>query len=291
MPRLHLIPLSLISTLLLVAQAKAQTPLPATQTLPQSLVERLLSLNGNDGQLFVGRLPSNLPVDLPLPNGAKVDASIRRGNTPGQGSYQVFVDANQSPEQVQAFYQQRLSATGWQSQTNYSPFNSKGFISSESAGIKQSIYCKNSQGLLSVFTRPVQNGPTDVRLNLINNKNGFFCNHSIRPPFSNNIPMPKLSPAANTTVKARGFSGGMNTFTSSATIDTQLDGQALANYYNRLFQQAGWIRWDSKQSQPINWSIWRYKDQQGKSWQGTLTITKVEGKPNQYSALAVVSQI
>ncbi len=295
MLRLRLITLSLISTLLVIGQANAQTPAPSTGTLSSQLVERLLGLNGDQGKLVVGRLPDNLPVNLPLPDGAKVDASISRGNMPGQGFYEIFVDANQSPDQVQAFYQQRLSAAGWQSKTNFPLIDNKGFISSVAMGITRSSFCKGSQGpLLSISAKPVPNSPTDVRLNLISNNSGFLCNSSPRPPYinGNGVPMPKLSPAPNTTVSTNGFSGGgMNTLTSSARIDTQLDGQALANYYQKLFQQAGWMRWDSKQNGSLNWSIWKFQDKEGKFWQGTLTITKVQGKTNQYSALAVVSQI
>lgn len=297
---------------LVIEPADAQTKVPNSEVVQQELVQRLLNAySGKQLQLLVGRLPEKLPTNLPMPNGAKVAASIIYNNTDQQESVEIFLDASQSPEQVQAFYREQLLSTGWQSLDTISGTANRGFVSTDSTSPERSTFCKTSTGpILSIVTRRWSNAFTDVRL-LLNS--GFLIlstgdsRHNANNPCSdtfrqlylnvsrqfNLVPMPLLSSPPKTSVSVSLYESGIGTdsFISKATLKTELDSQALASHYETQFKQAGWTLIDAKSGRLLTLSVWTLKDKEGKSWQGILTLTKNDSQPSQYSATSVVSRL
>jgi hypothetical protein len=290
---LHLLTLVIISTLVL-GHAKTAKPAPEEETVPHNVVLRLLNSFGAGCQLFVGQLPKQLPVDLPLPDGAKVVASVVRQ----PDNFQILLDAPQSPEQVQAFYQERLSAAGWQSWKEPS-FERRGFTPSKAnlSNASSLIFCNKSGGAgasLSIVARTGQESPTDVRLNLNTDSRNSICDPRVSrleaEAFESDekIPFPNLPAPLNTQVSPTRGGGSDRSWYSTATLVSKLDIQSLLAHYENQFKQAGWTKLDGKQNESMSWSNWTMKDTEGKFWQGVLNLRKVEGMPNRYSAYAIV---
>ncbi|BDA70543.1 hypothetical protein CAL7716_047090 [Calothrix sp. PCC 7716] len=63
-----------------------------------------------------------------------------------------------------------------------------------------------------------------------------------------------------------------------------LDSRTLANHYIQQLEKAGWEKIDNGQSNSSSWSTWKFKDEKGQNWQGLMSFTRVEGKPDQYFA-------
>ncbi|MCC5667558.1 hypothetical protein LC653_27670 [Nostoc sp. CHAB 5784] len=297
---------------LVIEQADAQTKPPNSEVVPQELVQRLLNAyTGKQLQLLVGQLPKELPTNLPLPNGAKVAASIIYNNADKQESFEIFLDASQSPEQVQAFYREQLLSAGWQSLDAFSRTANRGFVSTDSTLPERSTFCKTSIGpFLSIITRRWSNTFTDVSLLLnsgflilsaghsYNNANNP-CSDKFRQRYLNAAerfdiaPMPLLSAPPKTSISVSPYGSGVgnDSLISKATLKTELDSQALASHYEAQFKQAGWTRIDAKSGKSLILSVWMLKDKKGKSWQAILTLTKNDSQPSQYSASAIVSQL
>lgn len=124
--------------LFVVATTQAQTSQPRRETtedtISKTLVQRLLGLYSGQAVLLVGKLPDKLPVEVPLPDGAEILASILRKSslTDQDNNIQIFIDTSQTPEQVKTFYQQRLQSSGWSSiDSNFASV--KGFMTANSA--------------------------------------------------------------------------------------------------------------------------------------------------------------
>jgi hypothetical protein len=284
----------LIIVTLVIGQAKKAKTAPENETLPRNLVLRLLDYSPfseeSSTQLLVGQLPKQLPVELPLPDGAKVVASIMRQTD----NFQIILDTPQSSEQVQAFYQQRLAAAGWQN-INEPLFTQRGFSSSQANLSTPIAFCTDRAGgaSLLIVTKTQQQLPTDVRINLNTNQRNSGCEANQRVALLqerlDKVPFPNLPAPPKTQVQPKGSGGsGREHWYSIATLVSQSDIQALITHYENQFKQAGWTKLDAKQSEAIAWSSWTIKDKEGKFWQGVLNLRKVEGKPNNYSASAIV---
>jgi len=282
--------LLLMGTTTLPEPAHTQTPTANDEAVSRQLVLRLLSGPGSEAQLFVGRLPDHLPVELPLPAGAKVLGSLER-NLQSQQNFEILLDVAQSPEQAQAFYEARLPAAGWH---ELPPFPGlRGFVPSGFSPGKQSRFCKGVDGpSVSIVANAVQNAPTDLRLNLNTNSDNSSCEQQQRELGSvGEIPLPNFSSPPNTRTLSRGGGGSSKGYDSKALLETELNGQTLAANYAAQLKQAGWRPSAGGQSGPMTWSSWTLKDQQGRSWQGMLSLLQMSEQPHQYFASVTVFRL
>ena len=63
----------------------------------------------NDVQLLAGKLPENMPVDLPIPDGARIVGSEVQED---KGIY-VVLDVPMMPDQALDFYREALASQNW----------------------------------------------------------------------------------------------------------------------------------------------------------------------------------
>ncbi|NJL80969.1 MAG: hypothetical protein HC917_23230 [Richelia sp. SM2_1_7] len=96
------------------------------------------------------------------------------------------------------------------------------------------------------------------------------------------ILLPILTPPSDTEVSRKGTDYSNND--SSVSLETKLDSKTLANHYSQQLEKAGWKRIDSGETNSYSWSTWTFKDEKGKSRQGLMSFTRLEGKLNQYFA-------
>lgn len=82
----------------------------------------------NEKRILIGSLPDDLPIDLPLPEGARVVATVMESSA----FTLVILDALQTPDEVEAFYAQSLADLGWQPAPEHQPGG--GFVPSGDSG-------------------------------------------------------------------------------------------------------------------------------------------------------------
>ena len=125
--------------------AIAETPNNDDEMIPRGVVERLLRLNivdfmGVEKQLLLGKLPDNLPVEIPRPANSQIVGTIQRG----KDNYQIELDIPQSATQVESFYENQLTQKGWKQQRQPSP--QQAFATSVNQANKNLGYCKSEKG-------------------------------------------------------------------------------------------------------------------------------------------------
>lgn len=143
---------ALVATLFFgfVAPAFAQT------TASDTLLQRIASQNGGSADVFVGKLPTDMP-EVPLPEGTLVGSVHQSMETPiAIDSYQLYYNA--SPDALKA-YGDALVAAGWKHQEL--PTNSGGFVAS--TGPTSAIYCKANGPLI---TAQVGTDPKDLNVSI-----------------------------------------------------------------------------------------------------------------------------
>ena len=284
--------LTLKSTILIPSPiANAETPNNEDEMIPRGVVERLLRLNiadfmGVEKQLILGKLPDNLPLEIPQPANAQVVATIQRG----KDNYQIELDVPQSAAQVESFYENQLKQKGWKQQKQASP--QQAFATTANQSNKSSSYCESAKGpSINLSISQSEKTSTSVSIGLSTNKNNHFCRYlSGGSPFDI-VEVPSLKPPENTKV----IPNPMRTFSSEfsnskATLESQLNIEQLKQHYINQMQQAGWTKTTDAKNTQNNLSIWTFKGQEDVSWEGIMRIKPVEGKSGQYSANLMILQ-
>ncbi|NJL21026.1 MAG: hypothetical protein HC895_09735 [Leptolyngbyaceae cyanobacterium SM1_3_5] len=119
------------------------------QTAPTTLEqefqrELLLQADGTNSEAFLGQLPPDLPIDLPLPDQARIIGSIVAAEDQKNPSfdYEIYLTVPRSPQQVMAFYQEQFGLAGWRAENLPSP----GFVRPETDDFPlASNFCKDTQ--------------------------------------------------------------------------------------------------------------------------------------------------
>jgi hypothetical protein len=254
------------------------------------LRQMVLRLAGAQAQILLRQLPSQLPVELPMPEQADLIGSLTSPYGQ-QNSYIIMLDVPQSIEQVQAYYRQALQSAGWRENSGFY-FRTIGFVSSI-AMPETLIFC-NSAYEVQLSADRLSETPAITTVYLVLNSaqtgSSVCTTRAQSSPYriEDSIPLPVLTPPADAQVNANVSGGGSDTeWSSKAEIVSSMDSQALATHYLRQLVQAGWTQQSSETNGSITWSFLTLRDDQGQIWQGFLTIAGLE-EANQYAASVIV---
>jgi len=267
--------------------------------LLQELAERLLAVPvyGPQGtpprvQLLPGQLPSDLPLSLPLPPGARVvGSSVRQldgplpSNVTSVPTATIVLDVPGSASDVVAFYQRALADQGW-SAAQGGPFAGLGGF--QGAGMGPGLaYCQTPDGLsLTISTYPEARGLSDVRLAVASGPG--LCSPPAGVP-APRVPagaerIPRLYPPEGVILQTSfGGGGGQDRWTSEAVAVTDQSSAALEGFFAQQLAAAGWTRQAGRPDTPLAWSVWQVPGEG--DWQGLLLV--VEGPGPNRRALSV----
>ena len=275
-PRVLLLMVSL--TLILVvagcAAPSGSPPPPSTSynsdTELTRFVKRCLTYpisSYGEPEILVGELPSNLPVDVPVPRGAEVIGSIVHSNK--YTMVEIVLDVPQEPDEVLAFYRDRLTENGWEEMKQPSP---SGFVSPMIRS--WASFCLEEKFSLNILVSTEEGKPSDVRLHV--NDNPQFCNiYTDEPPTPSSRPgdvLPALLAPDKATQMSRGGGGGGDQRYSQATLETSLSIAELHTHYRTQLMEAGWKSEEEGGNGTVAWSAWTFVDDSDNDWVGFLLV-------------------
>jgi hypothetical protein len=238
-----------------------------------------------NAKVWIGKLPDDLPVEIPLPEGARVVASVRQP----QPYTQIILDVPQTPEEITAFYAKALSENGWQPAPQGPPGG--GFVGPAEVGER---YClKEGEAYVEIWSQEKPGGPTDVRLNLTAPADFHMCQE--RGPESMDqgmslIPSLKAPRGAQMTGGGGGSSSDGSAY-SSTDMESSLTAEELLAHYNAQLEAAGWELVDQGLTDGVGWSAWKLADKDGKEWGGTLLVMEGRLIPERRFALVSVERL
>lgn len=258
----------------------------AGQPLFEELATRLLEAGYpgtpelNKVQLVVGEISENMPVDLPIPDGARVIGSeVREGI-----GIRIVLDVPMTPDQTLDFYRNNLDSEKW-TETEYPENQMLGFILNYSSA----IFCQGTRNpWLTVSAYPLDN-VTDLRLDIINDISYSPCSvtggdYSIRP-------IPKLLAPKGARQYNEYYAGGDgNQVEIAAILETEMNSTSLADYYADQLKAANWTQEDSGQSGPLSWSSWKVEDEDSLIWNGIMIALKLPEAANRTFVMVRASQ-
>ncbi|HEY7341763.1 MAG TPA: hypothetical protein VH591_12840 [Ktedonobacterales bacterium] len=233
-------------------------------------------------QLLPGQLPPSFPGDFPLPPGARVVGSLVAARST------IALDADQSGEEVIAFYTERLTAAGWDAPEGVPPRHG-GFVHSSigMAGRTHALFYRDDGPSLNLVTQTGANGRTSVLISQMPEGMGptrhrprdrmmHYDIFSILP-----VIMP---PARSQQYQEGGSGGGGDRVIANARVETDLDLPALAEHYTAQLERGGWQRTDGGESDPVAWSTWSFEDEEKEPWRALFVILRRPDVPRRYWA-------
>lgn len=236
----------------------------------------------NEKRILIGSLPDDLPIDLPLPEGARVVATVMESSA----FTLVILDALQTPDEVEAFYAQSLADLGWQPAPEHQPGG--GFVPSGDSGGR---FCLGeSDAYLEVRSLEGLEGQTDVRLSLQTPVDYYLCKEDDSgyvDPGSGIIPSLEAPPDVEISGSGAGSSSDGSAYIT-ADLQTSLSIDDLLAHYNVQLEQAGWELVDQGTSEVVAWSAWKMTDETGDEWGGNLIVMDNRlGSERRYAIVSV----
>jgi len=217
-------------------------------------------------ELLPGKLPEQMPVDLPIPNGSRIVGSEILEDM----GITVVMDVTMTPEEALDFYRDALVPQNW-TETDITGME-RGFM----GGSATTVFCKGARDpSVMVSAYPLENG-TDLRLDI--STDPYYSPCSMADPSDWMEPMPKLAAPKDAVISNQNYMGGCgNQVTVSAEIKTELNSSALAAHYADQLAAANWTAVSSEECGPASWSTWSFEDEDGIEWNGFLIALDLAG--------------
>jgi len=221
-------------------------------------------------QLLVGQLPDNMPIDLPIPDDARIIGSMIQGRK----NINIVLDVNLTPEQVLDFYRESMAAGNWSEIEQR-----RGFAFNE---IKIVMCQNNNDPPLTIRAYPVDSGLTDVRLNIETDPEYSPCK-ACRETEDNWLkPLPTLVAPSDSKEFNQGSGTSRSDFVStSITMETSMNSSVLVAHYGDQFKAANWTKQADGDSASFAWSTWTLRDEDALTWRAFLWAVDLPGTANE----------
>lgn len=262
-----------------------------TRTLALRLLARPFNPQAPEPQLLAGRLPAQLPFDLPLPDECVIIGSFM--GSPEE--IQIVLDTDATPSAVIAFYKERMQAAGWSVPAFHHGRDESGFVHTFRRFTSSIVLCKGPHGpalQVSAFASLLEGERTDVRIHIDTRSRNSPCRQSSGIFMEVGNLIPALEPPAGGRQMVGG-GGGSNSESASAAATLQLEHDIalsdLANHYARQLEQAGWQRTGEGSSGPMAWHIWEFRDTKNDHWGGVFTLLQTPGMERNYHLNALIN--
>jgi len=231
----------------------------------------------NEVQLLAGKLPDDMPVDLPIPDGARIIGSEIQE---GKGIY-IVLDVPLMPDQALDFYRKALPSQNW-TETDI-PGMDRGFVQ----GDPRITFCKGMKNPSLTVTAHPQENSTDLHIGISSDPDYSPCSQASFDDWLR--PIPKLSAPEGSRQFNEMMTGGGNRAAVSATLETEINSSTLEDHYADQLNAANWTRTGEGQSGPSSWSAWSTEDENGLVWNGFLIALDLPGSENQRFVLVQAS--
>ena len=229
-------------------------------------------------------LPEALPprFSIPLPPGTGVVGSVEfadEDDSPKETL--VILDMAMEPNEVEKFFQEELSKSGWLQPKLALPV----FVSPDGEPARSSVsttFC-NKEDNLSMFLRvfPLQEQRSDVLL-LLQESSRAFCDREAPPD------LPTLKMPAGTMPVNLDSGGVRDNVHGDATLVTNLPAAALEEQFRDQLAESGWAIVRQGAGGPTAWSTWKFVRSDGKPWVGLLSVVDMPDGTTSYATLNTV---
>jgi len=252
----------------------------------KDLAERLLDhdyhleVDSDKPRLFLGELPTDIPAQIPVPEGMLLLGGLRRVDPyRSEPDAQVILEAEAEPEGVYHAFREHL-ASSERSEKRPSLLQRGRFVHT-GAGMRPLTFCLSARGpALSVSAyRRREAGTTEVRLRLegIRRRDSPCSEDFDRYEYDERSVIPALFPPEGVAQLSGGGGSSSNSEDNQAHLRTGMSPAAIVGHYSAQLEEAGWSWMGGGDEGPTAWSGWTFEDEAGEGWLGTLLAMSPPG--------------
>jgi len=198
----------------------------------------------------------------------------------GQDSTTLF-DTQLTPEQLLAFYHERMAANGWTEQEQFQAQQQSGFVHAMPHQMAHALFFATSQGPLLRLTAlpgPAAMIEAQLALEMEPQRHGYG---PLRRQLNVELELvPPLLAPDGAQQHALGGGGGGGEWRANAELTTDL--AAVTAHYTAQLEDAGWQAGPRGEGDRVRWSVWEFTDREGEPWRGYLIIFQQPEDPRRY---------
>jgi hypothetical protein len=253
-------------------------------------------------ELLVSQLPTDPPLDVPVPPGGRLLGSIvRHGYGPysmgSGGMAQVIVDAPGSPQEAIAFYERALAERGWSSGSSRMG-SSAGF--QQTLGPATAYFCRDDDATLSIQAQPrtgravmtgvqasfMGSSPPCLNPGSPSGATSYYDRSGMTTLYQS---LPTLYPPEGVTIRQTGgYGGSMGSYGMEARATTNRGAADLEAFFSQQLVEKGWRRQSGQASGPITWSAWAVPELEG--YHGFLSVRELPGTDQRILGIRIDSE-
>jgi hypothetical protein len=275
--------------------ARVEIGATATGGIVEALRELILRIvapadpnspDASNPELFVGRMPNALPVELPLPPRSRV-----LGGLVLDGRTTIYLESETPPSEIVALYRTHLPAPSWNFLGEKTDLG--GFAAPRVLEAKDVQFCPEGEGpAISIEAHARPDGVTDAQINLVTDLSHTPCGNPNVPPawqYRNRQPgLPKLIAPVEADFAQGGGHGGEAVWEARGYLYTTADLGDVAEHYSRQFEAAGWKEQGRGGDEVVAWSQWSRRDDWGRRVDAIFLAVRHPGSGG-YSLTAATS--
>jgi hypothetical protein len=279
------------------------------------------TVSGEKPLVFAGRLPEEMPFEVPVPDGFVLVGSAQVASRGNRRVVEVVLDTDLSASRVRDAYRDLLSEGEWEEEHLGEPGGGgfarspRGFLISLGRTLGRSrrgapvdvpglstVFRDARRQTLIVSAEERRRAPTDVRLRLITGRSPLHRRHRNDPEALFVLPLLTPPPRARISddgvhtghlappFEARTTGGGYGGHgwehdgaCSFAALESDLDLPSITAHYADQLESAGWSRTGGGQDGPQAWNTWAFRDDnEGHPWEAAFTVLHMPKTPRRY---------
>lgn len=229
--------------------------------------------------LLPGQLPPSPPVDPPLPPDAQLIGSVLRGQ-----DFTTLFDTQLTPDQLLAFYRERMAVLGWTEQEQFFPQPGGGFVQATPAHAAHALFFATGHGpslRLAAASIGAANA-SEAQLILEMKPHHLGQGPLRRKPSQDMSVIPSLLAPKGARQLGMGGGGGGGDWRATAELTTDLDLAAVSDHYMAQLEGAGWKGSTQGEGDRVRWSVWDFADGEGEPWRAYLFVFQQPDDPQRY---------
>lgn len=248
------------------ARSRARVPnLRGPELVPQELVAALLvgmvAPESTNPEIVVGRLPDDLPFEVPRPEKARVVGALARSK-----SGTLVFSVAEPPLEAMKAYRELLRRTGWDD-----PGRERGSGFQPPPIAYSGMFCQGEKRSISTTAAERSDGQTMLQVRYAESGRYSPCDDRQRENmFSPRGPMPTFYPPRGASIVDGNVGGGRNYMEASARLKTELRPAQLLAHYAAQLRADGWTPRSETAGNDVTGQIWRINDHEGRAWVGVL---------------------
>lgn len=251
---------------------------------------RDMSSPDTETTIYIGQLPSELNINLPMDDVTIVGAIEREGPF---SNTELIMTSSKTVDELSAKFEMALADTGWEKLGV--GYQARGFVAQDQSYLD---FCNIDLDKATNISLRETDNETVIRM-YVNDADPYMCNQQDMSESYQNDPymrLPELATPEGVTMLINrgggggGFPGNMYSSTSTWLTSDVLTLEELMSAYNEQLVENSWEQLSFEAGEHHGLSLWTFSNEDSQ-WSGYFSLMESATEDGQYYATIMVEQV